>query len=317
MEEKLCPICNSNTTEYLGRPGDPFLYINCYRCGKFYISTELVSDINSYIKDSQKNRAILSYWIRQRQTKNELYLAKDDIENILCNTSLPTVREQANNFILWLASKSETPDQTIKGRYNNLISILGCIKGSGVRYIIKYLAGKNYINLLQESELEYAAYLNFEGWELYDNIVKSVVNSRVAFMAMQYDNKILEKVYNEVIKEAVLRTGFEIRKLNDIKRPGLIDDKLRVEIRRSKFLIADLTDDNNGAYWEAGFAEGLGMPVLYICEKEKFNNSKTHFDTNHHLTILWKNDPESLKIFANELKATIRETFHIDVKMED
>ena len=39
-------------------------------------------------------------------------------------------------------------------------------------------------------------------------------------------------------------------------------------IRDAKFVIADLTHDNNGAYWEAGYAEGLGKPVIYICEKE-------------------------------------------------
>ena len=120
-----------------------------------------------------------------------------------------------------------------------------------------------------------------------------------------------------MIKDAVSKTGFEIRRLDEEKRAGLIDDKLRVEIRRSKFLIADLSDENNGAYWEAGYAEGLGMQVIYICEEEKFEQKKTHFDTNHHLTVQWKNDPESLQKFAEELKATIRATFPAEAKMED
>lgn len=105
--------------------------------------------------------------------------------------------------------------------------------------------------------------------------------------------------------------------MDDVKRAGLIDDKLRVEIRRSKFIISDLTNDNNGAYWEAGFAEGLGLQVIYICDEEKFKKEKPHFDTNHHLTVLWKNDEEGLKKFAAELKATIRETFPVEAKNED
>ena len=61
-----------------------------------------------------------------------------------------------------------------------------------------------------------------------------------------------------------------------------------MEIRTSRFLIADLTHENPGAYWEAGYAEGLGKPVIYTCEKKKFENQvKTHFDTNHHLTLQW------------------------------
>ena len=52
-------------------------------------------------------------------------------------------------------------------------------------------------------------------------------------------------------------------------------------------MLVDLTHDNSGAYWEAGYAEGLGKPVIYICEQTKFDSAKTHFDTNHSTTIMW------------------------------
>ena len=48
--------------------------------------------------------------------------------------------------------------------------------------------------------------------------------------------------------------------------------------------------DNSGAYWEAGFAEGLGRPVIYTCEKRYFDEHKTHIDANHSLTIVWSED---------------------------
>ena len=81
-------------------------------------------------------------------------------------------------------------------------------------------------------------------------------------------------------------------------KAGSIDERLRVEIRRSRFLIADLTDRNAGAYWEAGFAEGLGKPVIYTCEKSVFEEEKTHFDTNHMHTVLWDFfEPKKLKHF--------------------
>jgi nucleoside 2-deoxyribosyltransferase len=44
-----------------------------------------------------------------------------------------------------------------------------------------------------------------------------------------------------------------------------IDDQMRVALRTSRFVVADLTRGNRGAYWEAGFAEGLGRPVIYTC----------------------------------------------------
>jgi nucleoside 2-deoxyribosyltransferase len=80
-------------------------------------------------------------------------------------------------------------------------------------------------------------------------------------------------------------------------------------------MIADLTDDNEGAYWEAGFAEGLSKPVIFTCEKAKFEEKKTHFDTNHRLTVKW--DKDSPQDAAEELKATIRATLPDDARMND
>jgi len=134
-------------------------------------------------------------------------------------------------------------------------------------------------------------------------------------MAMKFGDEALDNLVENYIKSAVEQTGFELLRLNDLPRAGLIDDRLRVEIRTSRFLIADLTHENAGAYWEAGFAEGLGKPVIYTCEKTKFDRDKTHFDTNHHLTVIW--DVENPREAAENLKATIRATLPDEAKLTD
>lgn len=107
-----------------------------------------------------------------------------------------------------------------------------------------------------------------------------------------------------------------MKRLNENQPAGLIDDHLRVEIKRARFLIADLTHANNGAYWEAGYAEGLGKTVIYTCEQQVFDDRAqgTHFDTNHHLTVKW--NPENPDMAVESLKATIRATFP-EAKQED
>jgi nucleoside 2-deoxyribosyltransferase len=86
-------------------------------------------------------------------------------------------------------------------------------------------------------------------------------------------------------------------------------------LRTSRFVIADLTHNNNGAYWEAGFAEGLGRPVIYTCRKQESDANKSHFDTSHLNTIIW--DPENLRDAATRLTATIRATLPSEAKMTD
>jgi hypothetical protein len=77
-------------------------------------------------------------------------------------------------------------------------------------------------------------------------------------MAMQFGDAEFNRVVNDCFKPAVKAAGFELRLLTDGQPAGLIDDQLRVALRTARFVIADLTHANNGAYWEAGFAEGLG-----------------------------------------------------------
>ena len=134
-------------------------------------------------------------------------------------------------------------------------------------------------------------------------------------MAMEFGDEILNRVVLDCFKPAVAQTGFDLRKLDENPKAGLIDNRLRVEIRRSRFLIADLTHNNRGAYWEAGFAEGLGRPVIYTCEKSVFDAEKTHFNTDHSHTVVWSED--ALGEAAEELKNTIRATLPADAILED
>lgn len=319
-ERNVCPICKTKGAFQEAYPKGALYSTNCPRCGKFGISYEALSDFDLF--DTPINRAIISYWIRSNQNKTIIELTREKIQNIIENTNLPKPSDLLNNLLLWVGDNLNKISDETDVDFRHVVAVVGCIDVDDLDLVVNHLVEKGYIH----NSLDYDgntdthklhATMTFDGWDKFYELKTSSLNSKLAFMAMQYDNQILQEIFEKIIKEAVSKTGFEIRKLDDIKKTGLIDDKLRVEIRRSKFIIADLTDENRGAYWEAGYAEGLGQQVIYICEKEKFDKLSTHFDTNHHLTIKWKNDPDSLKKFAEELKATIRATFPAEAKMED
>jgi len=43
------------------------------------------------------------------------------------------------------------------------------------------------------------------------------------------------------------------------------------EIKTSRFLIANLTHNNNGDYWEAGYAKWLGKEVIHLCNQNRLD----------------------------------------------
>ena len=147
--------------------------------------------------------------------------------------------------------------------------------------------------------------LTLEGWERYVAEKHGRFAGNYGFLAMQFGDPYLDTFVHEVLKPVVKnKTGYELVNLDDRSRAGVIDDIMRIQIRDSKFVIVDLSHDNNGAYWEAGYAEGLGKPVIYICEKKKFDKQKTHFDTNHCTTVPWSRDDD--EGFCQKLVATLR-----------
>jgi nucleoside 2-deoxyribosyltransferase len=127
----------------------------------------------------------------------------------------------------------------------------------------------------------------------------------------------LYQIYRDHFQPAVSATGFTLKRLDENQPAGLIDDRLRVEIHQCRFLLADLTHGNPGAYWEAGYAEGLGRPVIYTCEKSIFDDRRkgTHFDTNHHLTVVWESTSPATAV--SKLKATIRSTLPTEAVLSD
>ena len=57
--------------------------------------------------------------------------------------------------------------------------------------------------------------------------------------------------------------------------------------------------------------------MIYTCRKDVFDDKTkgTHFDTNHHLTVVWEADklPDAMA----KLKATIRATLPEEAKLDE
>lgn len=146
--------------------------------------------------------------------------------------------------------------------------------------------------------------LTLKGWERYEAEKRGRFAGNYGFLAMEFDAPDLEAFVREVLKPTVKEaTDYDLVDMRNVSKAGIIDNIMRVQIRDAKFVIVDLTHDNNGAYWEAGYAEGLGKPVIYICEKKKFKAEKTHFDTNHCTTVPWSREDDDG--FRRELTATL------------
>ena len=73
--------------------------------------------------------------------------------------------------------------------------------------------------------------------------------------------------------------------------------RIKEEIRRARFVVADLTDARQSCYFEAGYADALGTPIIYMASKESVmepgEETKIHFDI--HQNVRFFTNHEELK----------------------
>lgn len=304
----ICPVCSyAIARSDMSDPGRTT--VDCVHCGKFALSSTLVATL-PFLRDQRDAAPKLSHVVRKAHETGQQLLLTSDIAEAILKNPLPRPREQADLLVEWLAINSPGLGESLKIDYQNLGAVVGARSHAGFSMLIEHLlatgliAGRHNTHLSGGSVAHVA--LTFAGWDHYETLRLGGTTYRKAFMAMKFGDPTLNAMLHRVFKPAVKRAGFDLLKLDDMPKAGLIDDRMRVEIRASDFIIADLTHDNLGAYWEAGYAEGLGKPVIYTCERTKFDATKTHFDTNHHLTIVW--DADAAEATGEQLTATIRAT---------
>ncbi len=145
-----------------------------------------------------------------------------------------------------------------------------------------------------------------EGWERNSPMYPGGVPN-TCFVAMSFD-KSLDAIYDSAIEPAGKACGLAVTRADRVEHNDVITDLIHAQIRRAQVIVADVTGQSPGVYFEAGLAIGLGRTVIWSCHEDE--KSKLHFDTRQYSHVLWKN-ADDLRV---KLENRIRGTLTIPVK---
>jgi nucleoside 2-deoxyribosyltransferase len=290
--------------------------INCRRCGTFTLTDTAFTTLPSELSDNVIRRSKMSHALRRAQTSpsfSEMSILDAALASYWSLKRLPDPVEAARNLVLWLGENHDfahhyaTPDREMLAAQIGLpIDPGGAASAFG--WLFSMFEKRGWFRTAQGTANQVQVQLTPEGWEQYAELSQKRAESRNAFMAMKFGDADLDFMVEKYFKPAVASTGFTLKKLSDEQPAGLIDNQIRAALLSSRFIIADLSHANLGAYWEAGYAEGLGRPVIYTCEKAAWDNNKTHFDTSHMVTVIWEKakPTEAGKLLTSTIRATLR-----------
>lgn len=251
--------------------------VTCPRCGVYDITDKL----KTFDKDgsilNDKERLVLSHAVRRAtdahggfaETLN-LESVKDDV---IARHPLPDPVEQADHLIDYIArhctygelTESEHPEAwaarvgvrsvlQLKDLYRDLLSL---IKQEG-------LGVPEADTIASRTDLRFG--LTMEGWKRARELRQRRGPGNQAFVAMWFHPGLLP-AYTDGFVPALTDTGHRPFRVDFAAHNNKIDDVVVAEIRRSQLVIVDTTGARPNAYWEAGFAMGLGIPVLWCCNE--------------------------------------------------
>lgn len=298
--EKICPICKLDKQDVRVWDYGERLSLECARCGKFTI-TRTASSIAERKNLGQK----LTAWIKERTESGA------EVPEINVNTlneveaALPTYKVTEKLLILLRAFEKRTqfPGQSLDVilRFDYPLAWAG--SQEEFRYLLRALIERNLIRRTDGSNdlgdsFAYKFEITATGWAFIEEHDRPAAIGDQVFVAMSFSAD-LKPAWETGISPALKKAGYRPYRVDAEPHIDRIDTKIVTEIKNSRFLVADVTLQRPGVYFEAGYALALGLPVFWCVRTDDLKN--VHFDTRQYNHIVWEDErhlAEQLHLFV-------------------
>jgi len=296
-----CPLCNrpSDRGARLERIGET-LKVTCDRCGGFDITDSAVAELERGRFSNERWK--LSAATRQATERGRrLRLTSDDMEAVVKTTEPPVgPLEGIDRFIVWLAGQQPFHERFIPVRPDDISAVMGVPDGAAAQYYLE--TARDQLHLLEIKGVGGAlgCRLTIAGWRRHEEARQSRPDSLQAFVAMWFDDG-MDSIYSDGFAPGISDAGYRPYRVKDEEHGGKIDDLIVRQIRRSGIVVADFTAQRPNVYYEAGFADGLGIPVIRCVREPEAKD--LHFDTRQYGHIVWQDGNDLRKKLRNRIEA--------------
>jgi len=237
----------------------------------------------------------------------------ETVDAFLAKSPIPLPNEndipsKADFVLKHIRRKSTFPGSTIAIKPIADCSLGFCSNSTELEYLIDYLQAINYISVASPdhlSDTDIKCKITPTGWAYLSGIGAETKDQGFIAMAFKSELNPLSEIGLHVGIESA---GYKALRIDRKDHNNRIDDEIVAEIRKSKFVVADLTENNQGAYYEAGFAQGLGKPVIWTCEESQLKAKDIHFDVRQYIITTWEKGSDNLTDFAKRLTQRIEAT---------
>jgi nucleoside 2-deoxyribosyltransferase len=284
-----CAVCGSSAVTETQHPVSPFIQnITCPRCGRYSLVAPLGAGA---FKDGPwaESTYLLSAVLREYSDNGTpATVTADNLKDLLSQIVAPrNPLEAIDRFLLFLANtKTKGFFDSHAMNYDNDRAILAVNHIQDAHYIVALAERMKFIE-----RTETGIRLDIKGWTRVDELRRTIHASDQAFVAMWFDKQ-MDAAWTVAIEPVFKELGLKPMRIDFVEHSDRTDEKIMTEIKRSRIVLADFTGNRGGVYFEAGFALGGGIPVIWTCKKDYFEANGLHFDTRQYNHILWTDESD-------------------------
>jgi hypothetical protein len=291
-----CTVCGQPAQAQTGTKA--WYHIDCTQCGPYLLSGTLQEAGVGASGAAKDDLYLLSAWIRQRQRDGQPppELASHNVPVIIANAPRYTPEEKMEQLLVLLGGLLKNAGRDLNG---NQLSPADAWAhdGAELNVLMAWLAKDGLTERPGDSA---TVRLTRKGWQSFDSLSRRKQHTgKRCFVAMWFADE-MDAAYETGLRAAIIEAGFDAFRIKEDVHDERIDARIIAHIRDSRFVVADVTGGRSAVYYEAGFAEGLGKPVIWTCRAK--NKGDMSFDTRQYLHILW-DDPADLR---NQLVPVIK-----------
>jgi nucleoside 2-deoxyribosyltransferase len=277
-----CPICKLNDKRIIrDQLGILQLRVKCPRCKEFVILDSVAFD-----EPNSRFGPKVSAWIREyNERSGEVPQITPETLNEL-QTILPdySPREKQIKLLRNIERKTGFPGQRVVLNYNDDFPLAWASGYEEFFYYISSLRDRGLFGAdmaMGQCDVTITA----DGWDYLEQLERHIEDRTQAFVAMSFSED-LKSIWEGPIYRAIKKAGYKPYRVDAEPHSDRIDAKIIAEIKNSRFVVADVTEQKLGVYFEAGYAIGLGLPVLWCVREDELE--KVHFDTRQYNHIVWE-----------------------------
>lgn len=287
--KKDCPICHLHNQSFISHSASKEkMTFHCIRCGHFTITRTAIR-----MADNKNITKLLSSWIRNL---SELNLDVPEI-NIKClkdvENSIPEYNPSDKQYLFLrnISRKSRYPGDSVNISPEFDFPLAWAKEPREVLFYIRFLVERGLLVLTGEKG-DFPARINgtvsvmisSNGWEYLDQYEQRAIELSQAYVAMSF-SKEMNMIWEKAIKPAIHDAGYKACRYENKRQMDRINSKIINEIKNSLFVVAEVSDQKQTVYFEAGYAMGRNLPVIWCVRKNILEN--VHFERKNYNYISW------------------------------